>query len=110
MLHGGDSLFLLKAIGNFLGDIFEFISSTLGSVINGLIVGVFSFIDGVLSSIEHISSIITHLFSSVINLISSFLTLGSSLFPFIPAEIMALIESALVVLAIGLIIRKKVVG
>ena len=103
-------MFLLKAIGNFLGDIFEFISGTLGSVINGLIVGVFSFIDGVLSSIEHISSIITHAFSAVENLISSFVTLGSSLFPFIPAELIALIEAAVFVLAIGLIVRKKVVG
>lgn len=103
-------MLILKAISNFISDIFEFISSTLGSLINGLIVGVLTFVDEVLNSLDHLTSIITHGVSAVSNLFSSFLSLGDDLFPFLPPGWLHLIEVALIVLAIGLLIRKKVVG
>lgn len=80
------------------------------SVINGIIVGALSFILGVLDGLDDIDSLIEHAVSSITNFFSAILTLGNSLFPFIPAEWMAMIETMLVVLAIGMLIRKKVIG
>lgn len=80
------------------------------SLINGLIVGLFSFILGVLDGLNDIDSLVEHAVSSVTNFFTAILTLGNNLFPFIPAEWMAMIETMLIVLAIGTIIRKKVIG
>lgn len=84
--------------------------NTVVSLINGLIVGVFSFILGVLDGLDDIDSLIEHAVSSITNFFTAILTLGNDLFPFIPAEWMAMIETMLIVLAIGTIIRKKVIG
>lgn len=84
--------------------------NTVVSLINGLIVGVFSFILGVLDGLDDIDSLIEHAASSITNFFTAILTLGNNLFPFIPAEWMAMIETMLLVLAIGTIIRKKVIG
>lgn len=80
------------------------------NLINGLIVGIFSFILGVLDGLADIDGLIEHAVSSIANFFSAILTLGNKLFPFIPAEWMAMIETMLIVLAIGIIIRKKVFG
>ena len=80
------------------------------SLINGVLVGVFSFIVGFLDGLSEIDSLIEHAVSSISNFFTAFLTLGNSLFPFIPAEWMAMIEVMLISLAVGLVIRKKVVG
>ena len=84
--------------------------NTVVSLINGLIVGLFSFILGVLDGLDDIDSLVEHAVSSVTNFFTAILTLGNNLFPFIPAEWMAMIETMLIVLAIGTIIRKKVIG
>lgn len=84
--------------------------NTVVSLINGLIVGAFSFILGVLDGLDDIDSLIEHAVSSITNFFTAILTLGNNLFPFIPAEWMAMIETMLLVLAIGTIIRKKVIG
>lgn len=82
----------------------------LVELINGLVVGLFSFILGVLDGLDNISSLIEHAFSSIANFFAAIISLGNSLFPFIPAEWLAMIETMLLVLAIGMIIRKKVIG
>lgn len=84
--------------------------NTVVSLINGLIVGVFSFILGVLDGLDDIDSLIEHAVSSITNFFTAILTLGNNLFPFIPAEWMAMIETMLIVLAVGMVIRKKVIG
>lgn len=84
--------------------------NTVVSLINGLIVGLFSFILGVLDGLDDIDSLIEHAVSSITNFFTAILTLGNDLFPFIPAEWMAMIETMLLVLAVGTIIRKKVIG
>lgn len=76
--------------------------------INGLIVGIFSFVLGLLDSLDNIGSLLDHAGSSVFNFIDAILTLGTRIFPFVPAEWMAVIESLLIVLVAGIIIRKKV--
>lgn len=80
------------------------------NLINGLIVGILSFILGLLDGLDNIVSLIEHAASSVTNFVKSILTLGTHLFPFIPAEWMAIIETLLLVLLIGIIIKRKVVG
>lgn len=80
------------------------------SLINGVIVGVLSFLLGVLDGLDDIDSLIEHAVSSITNFFSSILTLGNKLFLFIPTEWMAMIETTLIVLAIGVLIRKKVIG
>lgn len=78
------------------------------SLINGIIVGILSFILGILDGLADVDSLIEHGISSITNFFSSFMTLGNQLFPFIPAEWMALIETGLIVLAIGIPVWKKV--
>lgn len=79
-------------------------------LINGIIVGTFSFLIGLIDGLSNIDSLIEHGVSSITNFFSAILTLGNQLFPFIPPEWMALIETMLIVLAIGTLIRKKVFG
>lgn len=78
------------------------------SLINGVIVGVMSFVLGVLDSLDNLDSLLEHAVSSISGFFSSVLTLGNHLFPFVPAEWMAILESMLIVIAIGIIIKKKV--
>ena len=78
------------------------------SLINGVLVGVLSFIYGVLDGIDNLDSLLEHAGSSISGFFTSILTLGNNLFPFIPSEWMALIESLLIVAAIGIVIKKKV--
>lgn len=86
----------------------ESLINLIVSLINGLIVGVVSFILGLLDGLSNVDNLFEHAFSSVTGFFSAFLTLGNRLFPFIPAEWMAILESMLIVLAIGIIIKKKV--
>ena len=80
------------------------------SLINGLIVGTLSFILGLLEGLNDVDGLLEHAASSITNFFSAILTLGNNLFPFIPAEWMAMIETMLIVLAVGMVIRKKVIG
>ena len=84
--------------------------NTVVSLINGLIVGLASFLIGVLDSLDNVDDLLVHAASSVTNFFSAFLTLGNNLFPFIPAEWMALIETLLIALVVGCLARKKVIG
>lgn len=79
------------------------------SFLNGLIVGVLSFVLGALDGLGNLDNLLTHAISAVSNFFVSVLTLGTRLFPFVPSEWMAVIESGLIVLAIGIIVRKKVI-
>ncbi len=86
------------------------LANMIVSVINGLIVGSLHFVLNLLDGLDNIDSLLDHAVSSIKGFFGVFLNLGSSLFPFLPAEWSAIIEAALVVLALGLIIRKKVIG
>lgn len=86
----------------------ESLINLIVSLINGVLVGVLSFIYGVLDGIDNLDSLLEHAASSIRGFFTATLTLGNNLFPFIPAEWMALIESLLIVAAIGIIIKKKV--
>lgn len=86
----------------------ESLINLIVSLINGVLVGVLSFIYGVLDGIDNLDSLLEHAGSSISGFFTSILTLGNNLFPFIPAEWMALIESLLIVAAIGIVIKKKV--
>ena len=52
--------------------------------------------------------LLDHTVNSVSGFFTSFVDLGSSLFPFIPAEWTAIIEAALIILVIGVIIKRRV--
>ena len=86
------------------------LANMLVSVINGLIVGTLHFVLNLLDGLDDIDSLLDHAVSSIKGFFDSFLNLGSTLFPFLPAEWSSIIEAALIVLALGLIIRKKVIG
>ena len=68
------------------------------SLINGLIVG----------ALHDVDLLLDHTVDSVKNFFTAFLNLGTSLFPFLPAEWLTIIEAALVILAIGVIIKRRV--
>lgn len=78
------------------------------SLINGLIVGSLHFILNLLDGLDDVDLLLDHTVDSVKGFFSSFLNLGSSLFPFIPSEWLAIIEAALVILVIGIIIKRRV--
>ena len=69
------------------------------SLINGLIL---------LDGLDDVDLLLDHTVDSVKNFFTAFLNLGTSLFPFIPAEWLTIIEAALVILAIGVIIKRRV--
>lgn len=78
------------------------------SLINGLIVGSLHFILNLLDGLDDVDLLLDHTVDSVKNFFTAFLNLGTSLFPFIPAEWLTIIEAALVILAIGVIIKRRV--
>ena len=86
------------------------LANMIVSVINGLIVGALHFLLNLLDGLDNIDSLLDHAVSSIKGFFDAFPSLGSSLFPFLPTEWSAIIEAALIVLALGLIIRKKVIG
>ena len=86
------------------------LANMIVSVINGLIVGALHFLLNLLDGLDNVDSLLDHAVSSIKGFFDAFLNLGSTLFPFLPSEWSAIIEAALIVLALGLIIRKKVIG
>ena len=76
------------------------------SIINGVIVGTLHFV----LNLDDIDSLLEHAISSIKGFFDAFLNLGTALFPFLPPEWSAIIQAALIVLALGIIVRKKVVG
>ena len=61
-----------------------------------------------LDGLDDVDLLLDHTVDSVKNFFTAFLNLGTSLFPFIPAEWLTIIEAALVILAIGVIIKRRV--
>ena len=57
--------------------------------------------------VESYQGIYLHI-SCVIGFFTAIVDLGASLFPFVPAEWLAIIEAALIVLVIGVIIKRRV--
>lgn len=78
------------------------------SLINGLIVGSLHFILNLLDGLDDVDLLLDHTVDSVKNFFTAFRNLGTSLFPFLPAKWLTIIEAALVILAIGVIIKRRV--
>ena len=78
------------------------------SLINGLIVGSLHCILNLRDGLDDVDGLLDHTVNSVSGFFTSFVDLGSSLFPFIPAEWTAIIEAALIILVIGVIIKRRV--
>lgn len=79
------------------------------SLINGLIVGTLTFVINLLDGLDSVDSLLEHAISAISGFFEAFLHLGTSLFPFLPPEWAGIIETALIILAVGLIIKKKVI-
>lgn len=78
------------------------------SLLNGLIVGALHFISNLLDGLDSIDGLLDHTVNSIKGFFTAFLQLGNRLFPFLPAEWLLIMESALIILAIGLIIKRRV--
>lgn len=78
------------------------------SLINGLIVGALHFILNLLDGLDDVDGLLDHTVSALSDFFTAFLNLGAALFPFLPAEWTAIIEAALVILAVGIIIKRRV--
>ncbi len=78
------------------------------STINGLIVGAVTFVVNLLDGLDNIDGLLSGITSVVQNFFASLRNLGSLFFPFLPAEWIAIAETSLIVLVVGLIIKKKV--
>lgn len=79
------------------------------SFINGLIVGSVTFFINLLDGLDSIDGLLTHGTSVIQGFFTSLLNLGGLLFPFLPLEWIGIVETALIVLVVGLIIKKKVI-
>lgn len=80
------------------------------SLINGMIVGTLHFLMNLLDGLDSVDGLLDHAISAVSGFFEAFLNLGNLLFPFLPAEWSAILEAALIILAVGLILKKKVIG
>lgn len=80
------------------------------SIVNGLIVGTVTFVVNLLDGLDSIDDLVIHATSVIQGFFTSLVNLGKLLFPFLPPEWIAIVEVSLVVLVVGLIIRKKVIG
>lgn len=78
------------------------------SFINGLIVGTVTFCVNLLNGLDNIDGLLTNVTLVVQNFFASLRNLGTLFFPFLPVEWVAIVEVSLVVLVVGLIIKKKV--
>ena len=78
------------------------------SLINGLIVGALHFILNVLDGLDDVDSLLDHTINAVSDFFTAFLNLGATLFPFLPAEWTAIIEAALIIMVVGVIIKRRV--
>ena len=78
------------------------------SLINGLIVGSLHFILNLLDGLDDVDSLLDHTINAVSNFFTAFLNLGTVLFPFLPAEWTAIIEAALIIMVVGVIIKRRV--
>ena len=79
------------------------------SLINGLIVGTVTFVINLLDGLDSVDSLLEHAISSISGFFEAFLNLGTKLFPFLPEEWSAILQTTLIVLVVGLIIKKKVI-
>lgn len=80
------------------------------SIVNGLIVGTVTFVVNLLDGLDSIDRLLDTVISTIQNFFTSLLNLGTLFFPFLPPEWIAIVEASLIVLVVGLIIRKKVIG
>lgn len=78
------------------------------SLINGLIVGSLHFILNLLDGLDDVDSLLDHTINAVSDFFTAFLNLGTMLFPFLPAEWTAIIEAALIIMVVGVIIKRRV--
>ena len=78
------------------------------SLINGLIVGSLHFILNLLDGLDDVDSLLDHTINAVSDFFTAFLNLGTMLFPFLPAEWTAIIEAALIIVVVGVIIKRRV--
>lgn len=78
------------------------------SLINGLIVGALHFILNLLDGLDDVDSLLDHTINAVSDFFTAFLNLGTTLFPFLPAEWTAIIEAALIIMVVGVIIKRRV--
>lgn len=77
------------------------------STINGLIVGAVTFVVNLLDGLDNIDGLLTSITSVIQNFFTSLRNLGSLFFPFLPAEWIAIVETSLIVLVVGLIIKRR---
>ena len=80
------------------------------SIVNGVIVGTVTFVVNLLDGLDSIDGLVVHATSVIQGFFTSLVNLGKLLFPFLPPEWIAIVEASLIVLVVGLIIRKKVIG
>lgn len=78
------------------------------SLINGLIVGALHFILNLLDGLDDVDSLLDHTINAVSDFFTAFLNLGTTLFPFLPAEWTAIIEAVLIIMVVGVIIKRRV--
>ena len=74
----------------------------------GLSVRAFHFILLRVAGRDAVASLLDHTVDSVSGFFTAFVDLGGSLFPFVPAEWTGIIEAALIILVIGVIIKRRV--
>lgn len=86
------------------------LANMIVGLINGLIIGLVTFVYNFLDGLDHFDVLLDHAFSAVSDFFASFITLGSTLFPFLPDGWLPIIQTVLIILVIGLILKRKVLS
>lgn len=95
---------MLAVIGNILGGVLGF----LGDVVMGIFGGLVSFLTEIVGSLGGIFDILDGVIAGLGGLASGFTALFTTLFPFLPAEWVAILLSGLLITVVGIILKKKV--
>lgn len=94
---------------------FEYISNALGivgsfifSAISGLVSGIVVFVTRIVDALGGFTNFLDAVVTGISKLVKNFSSLVSSMFPFIPAEWVAIIIAGILFSVVGMIIKKKV--
>ena len=73
------------------------------------LLGIANMIVSLMDGLDSVDSLLEHAISSISGFFEAFLNLGTKLFPFLPEEWSAILQTTLIVPVVGLIIKKKVI-
>lgn len=89
-----------------IGGLIEKLLSGVGSIVGGIIKGLLSLLTKAVEALAGLAELFTTFVSSVVSLWGGFTAFLSAVFPFIPTEIITILELGLILMIAGAVFRK----